>query len=263
MSNLIPKIIHYWFGHNELPPLAQKCIASWHMYFPDYEIKKWDEDNFDVNQIPYTQQAYRCKKFAFVSDYARFKILYDNGGIYFDTDVEVIRPMDEIIAQAPYMGIETEEYSFGKTNITCSVNPGLGFATPPRHPFFKEMIDLYSSLDFEANRKDYALKTITQYTSEILQKKGWSPEKGAISKTDDITIFPKQYFNPFSNKKGTFEITDSTYSIHHYASSWLTPRQKLINKNKYISLLFWLLHRSPRQNLNGLIRVLKERKIWH
>ena len=261
---MIPKIIHYcWFGHNELPPLAQKCIASWRMYFPDYEIKKWDEDNFDVNQIPYTQQAYRCKKFAFVSDYARFKILYDNGGIYFDTDVEVIRPMDEIIAQAPYMGIETEEYSFGKTNITCSVNPGLGFATPPRHPFFKDMIDLYKSLDFEANRKDYALKTITQYTSDMLQQKGWIPEKGGISKIDDITIFPKQYFNPFSSKKGTFEITDSTYTIHHYASSWLTPRQKLINKNKYISLLFWLLHRSPRQNLNGLIRVFKERKIWH
>lgn len=261
---MIPQIVHYcWFGHNELPPLAKKCIASWQKFLPNYEIKEWNENNFDVNSIPYTAKAYKHKKYAFVSDYARFKILYDNGGIYFDTDVEVIRSMDEIVAQAPYMGIETEEYNIDNENIKYSVNPGLGFAAPPRHPFFKDMMDLYRSLEFETNRKDYALKTITQYTSEMLQKKGWNPQNGEISKTDDITIFPKQYFNPFSSKRGTFEITDSTYSIHHYASSWLTTRQKFINKNKYLSLLFWLLHRSPRQNLNGLIRVFKERKIWH
>lgn len=261
---MIPHIIHYcWFGHNEKLPLAKKCIASWRKYLPNYEIKEWNENNFDVYQIPYTSQAYRCKKYAFVSDYARFKILYDNGGVYFDTDVEVIRSMDEIIAQAPYMGVETVEYPFGKANFKCSVNPGLGFATPPHHPFFKDMMDLYRSLDFDTNRKDYALKTITQYTSEMLHKKGWLPAKEGVSKVDDITIFPKQYFNPYSSKRGTFEITDSTYSIHHYASSWLTHKQRLINKNKYISLLFWLIHRSPKQNLNGLIRVIKERKIWH
>lgn len=261
---MIPKVIHCcWFGRSDLPPLAQKCIASWRKFFPDYKIQIWNEDNFDVDQIPYTRQAYSCKKFAFVSDYARFKILYDNGGIYFDTDVEVIRSMDAIISQAPYMGIETEFYSSGEQNFVCSVNPGLGTACPPGHPFFKDMIDLYKTLDFENNKKDYALKTITQYTSEMLQKKGWIPQKATITKLDDITIFPKQYFNPFSCKTGSFEITESTYSIHHYASSWLTSRQKLINKNKYISLFFWLLSRSPKQNLNGLIRVIKERKIWH
>ena len=261
---MIPHIIHYcWFGHKDIPPLAQKCIASWRNYFPDYEIKEWNEDNFDINQIPYTQQAYNCKKYAFVSDYARFKILYEHGGIYFDTDVEVIKPMDDIIEKAPYMGVETEEYSFNKINTTCTVNPGLGFAGPPHHPFFKDMMDLYKMLDIEKDKKDYALKTITQYTSEMLQRKGWIPQKGVITKIDDITIFPKQYFNPFSSKTGSFEITDSTYSIHHYASSWLTSRQKLINKNKYVSLFFWLLHRSPKHNLKGLFRVIKERKVWH
>ena len=261
---MIPKIIHCcWFGRSELSPLAQKCIASWRKYLPDYEIKIWNEDNFDVNQIPYTQQAYRCKKYAFVSDYARFKILYDNGGIYFDTDVEVIRSMDEIVSQAPYMGVETESYALYEKIFSCSVNPGLGLASPPQHPFFKDMMDLYKMLDFEKDKKDYALKTITQYTSEMLQRKGWIPQKGVITKIDDITIFPKQYFNPFSSKTGSFEITDSTYSIHHYASSWLTSRQKLINKNKYVSLFFWLLHRSPKHNLKGLIRVIKERKVWH
>ena len=106
---MIPKIIHYcWFGRNPLPELAQKCIASWKKYLPDYEIKEWNEDNFDVNIIPYTAEAYAAKKYAFVSDYARFWILYKYGGIYFDTDVEVIRPIDDIIAKGNFMGCETD-----------------------------------------------------------------------------------------------------------------------------------------------------------
>ena len=106
---MIPKIIHYcWFGRGPLPELAQKCIASWKKYLPDYEIKEWNEDNFDVNIIPYTAEAYKAKKYAFVSDYARFWILYRYGGIYFDTDVEVIRPMDDIIERGNFMGFETD-----------------------------------------------------------------------------------------------------------------------------------------------------------
>ena len=95
---MIPKIIHYcWFGHNPLPNSAIKCINSWKKFFPDYEIREWNEDNFDVESIPYTAEAYRIKKYAFVSDYARFWVLYHHGGLYFDTDVEVIKPMDDII----------------------------------------------------------------------------------------------------------------------------------------------------------------------
>lgn len=95
---MIPKIIHYcWFGGNPLPELAQKCIASWKKFLPDYEIKEWNESNYDVRKIPYIEQAYNAKKYAFVSDYARFDILYQYGGIYFDTDVEVIKPFDEIL----------------------------------------------------------------------------------------------------------------------------------------------------------------------
>ncbi len=106
---MIPKVIHYcWFGRNPLPKSALKCIASWRKYFPNYEIKEWNEDNFDVNIIPYTQEAYSVGKYAFVSDYARFKILYENGGLYFDTDVEVIRPMDDIIERGAFMGVEVE-----------------------------------------------------------------------------------------------------------------------------------------------------------
>ena len=106
---MIPKVIHYcWFGRNPLPPFAVKCIESWKKFLPGYEIKEWNEDNFDVNIIPYTQEAYEARKYAFVSDYARFYILYHHGGIYFDTDVEVIKSIDDIIERGAFMGCENE-----------------------------------------------------------------------------------------------------------------------------------------------------------
>ena len=129
---MIPKIIHYcWFGRNPLPELARKCIASWRKYLPDYEIKEWNEDNFDVNIIPYTAEAYAQKKYAFVSDYARFWILYRYGGIYFDTDVEVIRPLDDIIARGCFMGFETDPAP-KQNGVDACVNPGLGLGVAPR-----------------------------------------------------------------------------------------------------------------------------------
>lgn len=121
---MIPKIIHYcWFGRGPLPELAQKCIASWKKYLPDYEIKEWNEDNFDVNIIPYTAEAYQAKKYAFVSDYARFWIMYHYGGIYFDTDVEVIRPMDDIVANGNFMGFEVDpdgENTIGRGSVIAA-----------------------------------------------------------------------------------------------------------------------------------------------
>lgn len=104
---MIPKIIHYcWFGGNPLPEMAVKCIESWKKYCPDYEIKRWDESNFDLNCCNYVKEACQAKKWAFVSDYVRFKVLYDEGGLYFDTDVELIKPIDDILERGPFMGVE-------------------------------------------------------------------------------------------------------------------------------------------------------------
>ena len=126
---MIPKIIHYcWFGGNPLPASAQKCIASWRKYFPDYEIWEWNEDNFDVIIIPYTCEAYSVKKYAFVSDYVRFWVLYQYGGLYFDTDVEVIRPMDDIVECGAFMGIEVAPQP-GVTVL--EVVPGFGLGCNP------------------------------------------------------------------------------------------------------------------------------------
>ena len=132
---MIPKIIHYcWFGRNPLPSLAIKCIASWKKYLPDYEIKEWNEDNFDVDVIPFTKEAYAAKKYAFVSDYARFKILYEEGGLYFDTVVEVIRPLDDIISKGAFMGCECD----ANDTSVASVAPGLGLGVNPGLGLYKE-----------------------------------------------------------------------------------------------------------------------------
>ena len=218
---MIPKVIHYcWFGRNPLPPLAQKCIASWREFFPDYEIKEWNEDNFDVNSIPYTAQAYKHKKYAFVSDYARFKILYENGGIYFDTDVEVIKPMDDILAKGGYFGRENENY------FAC--NPGLGFACAPQSHLLKEMLDIYANLQFEIASGELNKKTIVEHFSEHLLKKGLQSQTGIIE-FERTYIYPPDYFCPKPSEFGKIQISENTRTIHHYAASWIGPKQRFAN----------------------------------
>ena len=195
---MIPKIIHYcWFGRNPLPPLALECIASWRKFFPDYEIWQWGEDDnesgnenrlfdkkmaFDVNTIPYTTEAYAQKKYAFVSDYARFWILYKYGGIYFDTDVEVIKPMDDIISQGAFMGFEVDpdgENSPDKyaPRYAFAVNPGLGFGMEKEHPFLKRMLDKYAAMEYKLPQFPWG-KTIVAYTTEELCELGLKNMQG-------------------------------------------------------------------------------------
>ena len=141
MEKQIPKIIHYcWFGGNPLPALAHKCIASWKKFLPDYEVKEWNESNFNVYQAPYVAEAYRLKRYAHVSDYARFWILYHYGGIYFDTDVELIRPIDDLLERGSYMGFECQEGT-QYDNPNGNMNPGLGFAVCKEHPFLRKMVE--------------------------------------------------------------------------------------------------------------------------
>ena len=144
---MIPKVIHYcWFGRGEKPALALKCIESWKKHLPDYEIKEWNEDNFDVNIIPYTKEAYQAKKYAFVSDYARIWILHKYGGIYFDTDVEVIKPMDDILQNGAFMGCEIDG-----GNNQIAINPGLAIVASPNNPIYDDILNVYSNLNFYKN----------------------------------------------------------------------------------------------------------------
>ena len=141
----IPKVIHYcWFGRNPLPEMAIKCIESWKKFLPDYEIKEWNEDNFDIRINPYVEEAYHMKKYAFVSDFARFWVLYNYGGIYFDVDVELLKPIDDILAKGPFMGLEGFESWYKYRDLKAAPAAGLGMATYPKHDAVGDMLK-YSS----------------------------------------------------------------------------------------------------------------------
>lgn len=201
----IPPTIHYcWFGHTPLPKSARKCIASWKKFFPNYEIKEWNETNFDVNIIPYTREAYELKKYAFVSDYARFYILYHHGGLYFDTDVEVIRSMDDIVVQGAFMGMEGES----------GINPGLGIGATSMHKLYKEILDYYAGLHYPDDSG-----TVVTHTTHVFCRHGFQIKDG-LQQVSGIWIYPNDYFNPLDDATGRLIITENTRSIHHYAKTW-------------------------------------------
>lgn len=225
---MIPQVIHYcWFGRNPLPPLAVKCIESWRKYFPDYEIKEWNEDNFDVNIVPYTREAYEARKYAFVSDYARFYILYHHGGLYFDTDVEVIRSMEDIVGRGAFMGCENEAGQ-GAGATALAVAPGLGLGCSPGLGLYAEILGLYAGLHFKRPDGGMNLKTVVEYTTELLVGKGLK-NTGEIQCVAEVWIYPKEYFCPMDYYTSQINITQNTCSIHHYAASWLTWRVRMID----------------------------------
>lgn len=246
---MIPKIIHYcWFGRGPLPELAQKCIASWKKYLPDYEIKEWNEDNFDVNIIPYTAEAYKAKKYAFVSDYARFWILYQYGGIYFDTDVEVIRPIDDIISRGNFMGCETDASKDGSD--AASVAPGLGMGGNPGLGIIKKMLDFYEGRHFEFIPGGIGQLTIVHITTEVLLKAGLKLQQG-IQQVDDMWIYPAEYFCPINLKTGRIHVKPNTRTIHHYAGTW---------QDKHFSFKVWIKKVLPESLLLKVIAVKTKRK---
>lgn len=222
---MIPKIIHYcWFGGKELPKSAKKCISSWRKYLPEYEIKRWDETNFDVNIIPYTAQAYAAKKYAFVSDYARFWILYKYGGLYFDTDVELIKPIDDIIAAGPFMGRETP-YDKDCNPKYLGVAPGLGLGIGIGNPFIGELMSIYEKKNYTIVSGASNPETVVTITTELLCSKGLK-NTSDIQQIEGINIYPSDYFCPISTKDGKLRITDNTRSIHWYDQSWQSPWRK-------------------------------------
>jgi hypothetical protein len=215
--NKISKVIHYcWFGRNPLPESAKKCIASWRKFMPDYEIIEWNEDNYDVNKIPYTAEAYAAKKYAFVSDYARFDILYQHGGLYFDTDVEVIKPFYDIVANGSFMGFEVD----ATTSQCGSVAPGLGLGVNPGLGLYKEILDYYAELHYTENGVIVENGTIVDHTTKIFMRHGLVVKPG-IQEVAGIIIYPTEYFCPLDYLTGRMRKTKNTHSIHWYAKTWI------------------------------------------
>ncbi len=224
---MIPKKIHYcWFGNSKLPASAQKCIESWKKFLPDYEIVEWNESNFDITCCQYVKEAYEAKKWAFVSDYARFKILFEHGGLYLDTDVEVIKNFDDIIKSGAFFGCENRG---DFTQIT--VNPGLGCACEKQNDFYKEMLEMYEHSSFFYNDGTLNLRTIVERTTDMLKNHGLknSTELQVVSK---ITIYPTEYFCPINMKSGELVITEKTCSIHRFDASW-ESKQNIIRGKIY------------------------------
>lgn len=213
---MIPKIIHYcWFGNAPLTPLSEKCIASWKKYLPDYEIRRWDESNFDVYAHPYSSDAYKAGKYAFVSDYARFKILYQYGGLYFDTDVEIIAPYRDIAERKPFMGFEND----GVDGV-MAVNPGLGIGAEPGMALYKMILDRYDTLPFLLENGERNPYSMIQLVTDILKSKGLNGNTG-IEWIGGVLVYPQNWFNPFDDATGRLHKTADTKSIHWYSKSWM------------------------------------------
>ena len=213
---MIPKKIHYcWFGRGEKPKLAKKCIESWKKFCPDYEIIEWNEDNFDVNSNPYTRMCYEQKKYAFLTDYLRLVIILEQGGIYFDTDVEVVKKFDNLLDCGAFLGFETKEY----------VNTGEGFGAEAGNMIVRQMLKEYDQL-LDGQHGTVGCPILN---TKALVKFGLK-QNGQMQKIQDVIIYPSDYFNPYDDPKGVLTRTDNTYSIHWYGKSWLD--QKTVIRSK-------------------------------
>ena len=247
---MIERTIHYcWFGHNPLPASAKKYIESWKKHFPGYDIKEWNEDNFDVNAIAYTRDAYEAGKYAFVSDYARFWILYHHGGVYFDTDVEVMRPMDDIIAKGAFMGFELDNVK-SRESIPA-INPGLGMAAEKGNAVYAEILKGFEQLDFylpNGNRNPFSMIPMV---TKMMKERGLVL-KDEMQTIDGITIYPNEYFNPFDDITGILRKTDNTRSIHWYAKTWADSNHPWLVGMKRI--MRRVLGTATTKTIKGLIK---------
>ena len=213
---MIPKIIHYcWFGRNPLPPLAVKCIESWKKYCPDYEIKEWNENNFDLNSYPYVREAYDKRRFAFVTDVVRLYALYHEGGIYMDTDVEVLKPLDAFLSHHAFSGFEDEMHV--PTGIMASEKGG---------KWAKDNLAYYNNRHFMKADGGVDLTTNVETITNYMLPLGLKQNNTFQDFPGLITFYPKDYFCPKSYQDGQIYLTENTHTIHHFAGSWITKADR-------------------------------------
>lgn len=209
-KTMIPKKIHYcWFGGKPFPEKAQKCISSWKKYCPDYEIIEWNESNFDIHINPYVEMCYNMKQYAFLTDYLRLVVLEKYGGIYMDTDVEVVKPLDPLLDNKAYFGFENDEY----------VNTGEGCGAEAHNPIIIAMIKEYEFL-LDGNHGTIGCPILN---TEAL-KKFDLVLNGKYQDLGECSVYPSDFFNPYDDPTGRLCKTNNTYSIHWYAKSWMSRK---------------------------------------
>ena len=222
----IPKVIHYcWFGGKPKPKLAEKCIRSWRRHCPDYIIREWNEDNYDLHSCPlFVRQAYDLGQWPFVTDYVRLDLLYRLGGFYFDVDVELKKGLDVFLGEPCFMGIE-------KSTRFVEVNTGLGCGAEPGFPLIKEMMEAYENIAFvdEAGKMD--ITTCTKRDTKTLRKHGYADED-RMQTVAGATIYPSEFFSPMIMETGLMYKTNNTVSVHYYSLSWVTDEERLARKKR-------------------------------
>lgn len=211
---MIRKKIHYiWLGNGAKPKIFEKCLASWKKYCPGWEIIEWNENNLDLNKYKYALDAYNDKKYAFASDVFRFDILYNEGGVYVDTDVEFLKSIDSFLENKSFVGFETQTL----------LNPGLICGAVENSVICKNMLEYYSKADYKIDRENK--ETVCTIFTEMLKKNGLQLNN-QTQKLKDITVYSSEYFCPINVITSTKRIAPNTYSIHWYDASWYSPKQK-------------------------------------
>lgn len=217
---MIPKIIHYcWFGNKPKGKKELKCIESWKKYCPDYEIIEWNESNVNLDMMPFVRQAYDAEKYAFVSDVVRLWALLNFGGIYFDTDVEIIRKFDDLLEYDGFIGFETSKF----------VASGLCLSAVDGNQIINEMYDFYSEISFFND--DGSLNAIgcPKVNTQVLINHGLKTN-GEFQVIENFAVFPVDYFNPYDDPTGKLNVTENTYSIHWYSKSWMNKKSIIRSK---------------------------------
>ena len=225
---MIPKLIHYcWFGGAPLGEKELASIDSWKRFCPNYEIRRWDESNYDIHKNKYMSDAYDNGKWAFVSDYARIDVVNQYGGLYFDTDVELIRSPDELLDCGLFCGWENRRGARENgLEYDNSVNFGLGFGAVAQHPILGEVLDLYEGLKFVNADGTLNLLACPVYQTEVLRRHGLNDLAPVRQSFEGVEVYPEDWFSPQSQLTGETVLTDNTVSIHHFSMTWVDPARR-------------------------------------
>jgi len=214
---MIPKNIHYcWFGGGDHPELEKKCIESWRKIFPDYALKEWNEENFDINCNQYVKEAYETKKYAFVSDYVRLYALYNEGGIYFDTDLEVLKPMDQFLVHPAFLGFEDDDFVG-----SCVIG------SEPHNLWVKNLLSYYTKKEFIMDSGELDITTNTTTITKYMLEMGLVQNNEYQEFYNLVVIYPSEFFSPKSHGTGVLNLTDNSFSIHHFAMSWQNKKSMI------------------------------------
>ncbi|MCL2106804.1 MAG: hypothetical protein FWH26_07110 [Oscillospiraceae bacterium] len=218
---MIPRVIHYcWFGGKEKPRLVRLCMESWRRFAPDFELREWNEESFDPRSVPFAKDAYADGNYAFVSDYARAKALFEEGGVYLDTDVELLRPIESFLADALFAGFEAANF------VGTAV-----IGSEPGHALWMDYLRHYDSVPYwDENGRPYSGTNVTLFTA-LLQGRGLRTEN-RFQRLGDICVYPSDRFSPYDYCRGVTRLTEHSVAVHHFARLWLPRRVRLRRRLK-------------------------------